>query len=934
MPNNKSVFGNFSFDGLCSEGGVEIRNGTICAQNLEVLNITSLNITKQDLTIIDILRVFGNVIFNKNFTVDTNTFFVDSNINRDGIGTTSPLLPFHVFDTLNLGPLARFSRGVNEMDLVIGGTPYVSRIDSDLGFSFRLGGASRMLIQTDGKVGIGTTTPQTLLNVLGLVNFTSNFSVDNNVLFVDSNSNRVGIGTITPVAPLEIQSLAASMRQTRYATVASQSAGLTVQRSGGTTVGTDVIVQDDWRIANFNLRGYDGATYRTAASIQAFIDGTPGGGDMPGRLTFLTTADGSSSATERMRIDSSGNIGIGTTTPQNTLNVLGQLNISGNSTLDGVINLFPSQDASLGNHNPASPSDTSGFVGIIDYSPTFSPINENNAADIIFNVNPTITNNGSDTTGYQFIVLSFSGELKSGTGRFTQTALFDNNAIFSVSEGLATPILPFTFIDRSTLTTDVTSLTSNVADFGSFYDLKTFTTCCTSLGDFDLSVGPDTIHNSFNSQITLGSGLSGIGRINLPVHNSFRVGNPIYAGNQNKIIVEMSGLYIDDLTSPLNAYGIRSILSSGVNRSFINHTGTARSYFGGVVEIVDDLKLSTDTAKLFFGASQDVSQLMDGLSFNITDEVGSIDFFINGFKNLTVENDVTIGGTLFGGSPVKIAGVNISNNLFSLTDNLNSSLRFKLKNENSSTNATSVISTINDVGGMMSIGIGSSNFMIGETNYNNVSAISSRAKGDMVFVNFFNQLFIWLTNPSDDNDPNNLKEVMRLDENTLNVSVNILARDNFTVEDYFFLSNDYSLPPGQNKILKRNSVTKAVFGVSNSVGSASIDSGAGYVLNNTHGQYNLDLHSALDLRNPNDTVHHLLGSNNREIWRLNSALDSEFRFEKGLDNLIVQINRTGLIINGSLIVEEKLGITANYSVGNCWIAYSGGIAYSSNCTAF
>ncbi len=148
---------------------------------------------------------------------------------------------------------------------------------------------------------------------------------------------------------------------------------------------------------------------------------------------------------------------------------------------------------------------------------------------------------------------------------------------FSVSEGLATPILPFTFIDRSTLTTDVTSLTSNVADFGSFYDLKTFTTCCTSLGDFDLSVGPDTIHNSFNSQITLGSGLSGIGRINLPVHNSFRVGNPIYAGNQNKIIVEMSGLYIDDLTSPLNAYGIRSILSAGVNSSFINHTGTARS---------------------------------------------------------------------------------------------------------------------------------------------------------------------------------------------------------------------------------------------------------------------------------------------------------------------------------------------------------------------
>lgn len=38
----------------------------------------------------------GNFIFNQNFTVDTNTFFVDSNSNKVGIGTTSPSYPLEV----------------------------------------------------------------------------------------------------------------------------------------------------------------------------------------------------------------------------------------------------------------------------------------------------------------------------------------------------------------------------------------------------------------------------------------------------------------------------------------------------------------------------------------------------------------------------------------------------------------------------------------------------------------------------------------------------------------------------------------------------------------------------------------------------------------------------------------------------------------------
>jgi hypothetical protein len=50
-----------------------------------------------------------------------------------------------------------------------------------------------------------------------------------------------------------------------------------------------------------------------AAAINFVADGTPGVDDMPGAILLATTADGANATTERMRIDSAGNVGIGTT---------------------------------------------------------------------------------------------------------------------------------------------------------------------------------------------------------------------------------------------------------------------------------------------------------------------------------------------------------------------------------------------------------------------------------------------------------------------------------------------------------------------------------------------------------------------------------------------------------------------------------------------
>jgi predicted NAD-dependent protein-ADP-ribosyltransferase YbiA (DUF1768 family) len=85
-------------------------------------------------------------------------------------------------------------------------------------------------------------------------------------------------------------------------------AGISLSRSKSTTVGTQGIVSSGDSLGGIGFNGDDGTNFISAAAISADVDGTPGTNDMPGRLVFGTTADGASTPTERMRIDSSGNV--------------------------------------------------------------------------------------------------------------------------------------------------------------------------------------------------------------------------------------------------------------------------------------------------------------------------------------------------------------------------------------------------------------------------------------------------------------------------------------------------------------------------------------------------------------------------------------------------------------------------------------------------
>ena len=92
-------------------------------------------------------------------------------------------------------------------------------------------------------------------------------------------------------------------------------ASLCFIKSRATNIGDVTTVQSGDSLGKILFFGADGTDDDTpAAEIDVEVDGTPGSNDMPGRIVFKTTADGASSTTERMRINSDGSLNISSTT--------------------------------------------------------------------------------------------------------------------------------------------------------------------------------------------------------------------------------------------------------------------------------------------------------------------------------------------------------------------------------------------------------------------------------------------------------------------------------------------------------------------------------------------------------------------------------------------------------------------------------------------
>ena len=211
---------------------------------------------------------------------------------------------------------------------------------------FATGSAERLRITSAGYVGIGENSPDNILHVnsgstntaakfestdtevaiqltdttgSAIIKARNDFRFDNStgeLARIESNGNVVLNHTDSITynghdPKLSIQGTTYSESTLAIISNTNEDNGAYIflgkQRSGSAGGGT--LVQDGDLIGQFRYLAGDGTDLQSeVANITVSIDGTPGGNDVPGRITFATTNDGGNTSTERMRISKDGHV--------------------------------------------------------------------------------------------------------------------------------------------------------------------------------------------------------------------------------------------------------------------------------------------------------------------------------------------------------------------------------------------------------------------------------------------------------------------------------------------------------------------------------------------------------------------------------------------------------------------------------------------------
>ena len=225
------------------------------------------------------------------FTVETagsERFRIDSS-GRVMIGTTTEghaaADNLTVADTGNSGITIRSGTSNNGAlyfsDGTSGSAEYKGAVrysHSDNALDFYTNGSTRLLIDSSGRLQIGHTA--------GIV------------------GGRVEVHATTAETQITINESSDS----------GTGPALYLNRTRGSDLSSPTPIQNGNYMGSIHFGSYDTNSYEKGASIEARADGqTWADGDCPARLQFLTTPDGSTTPTERLRIHAAGNIACGDT---------------------------------------------------------------------------------------------------------------------------------------------------------------------------------------------------------------------------------------------------------------------------------------------------------------------------------------------------------------------------------------------------------------------------------------------------------------------------------------------------------------------------------------------------------------------------------------------------------------------------------------------
>ena len=212
---------------------------------------------------------------------------------------------------------------------ILGNTYIGSTTDS--GFKLDVTGTARASTSLDTPIIRGGTTSGGTLTISSTSNATKG-----KILFgtstYDEVNNRLGIGTTSPTGLFHAVGTVAQVFFGQRSSDNSGSANATFWKSRGTT-SSPTIVQDGDAIGGFVFGAYDGSNFIETSDFVAIVDGTVSSNTVPQAIRFRTGSTVANRA-ERMRITSSGNILIGTSTDAGfKLDVNGTIRAQGDVTV-------------------------------------------------------------------------------------------------------------------------------------------------------------------------------------------------------------------------------------------------------------------------------------------------------------------------------------------------------------------------------------------------------------------------------------------------------------------------------------------------------------------------------------------------------------------------------------------------------------------------
>jgi hypothetical protein len=354
----------------------------------------------------------------------------------------------------------------------------------------------------------------------------------------------ISIGTATPETNYTFNALSLDALASVHTESASNIAGFVVDRHGNIplfgahqfmlrsdgTQGAPLIVVNGDTIAHHVYGGWDGTDYAWAAGIEVLVDGVPGNNDMPGRIEFSTSPDGTETPVLALKIDATQRVtvanGLTVTTGATTINSgTGQLDVSGdaaNTTVTlgtgaGIKTVTLGSTFSTSSTTIACGTGGASFAGSANVHSTYfggtfgasdTTLQSGSGALAVTSTNGILTINSgtgalsiSNDASATTINIGTGGAAKTVTLGSTTTssslALRYGTSDFTLASATGTVMSALdtgeiTYPLQSAFLASVTNTINNVTGDGTFYNVIQDTEVFDQNSDFDISTGAFT----------------------------------------------------------------------------------------------------------------------------------------------------------------------------------------------------------------------------------------------------------------------------------------------------------------------------------------------------------------------------------------------------------------------------------------------------------